>query len=289
MSTVARFASVFRMPILVGLIVFLLTATGCTGASGGTLVTNTAAMVKPIVLSLSGSGSTTLILEAIKPAFEADTPGIQLDILSGTGTSSAMKGLLQKTIDIVAMARLLKPEEVEQNIKYVSLGRASQAILVHPNVHITNLTSRQVLGIFAGDITNWLQVGGADAEIILYVRDEGDSTTEALRKNILHNVPFPERTARILTSQKAMQTAIAGTPASVGIGTWSAVVAAKAKVQPVAVDGVSPKDPRYSMFSPLGIGYLAERQADLQPLIDWLMSARGRTALMALDLFLSPR
>ena len=265
-----------------GFIVLLLTVSGCASPSP----TVKAPAVVPVkVLTVSGSGSTTPVLEAIKPAFEADTPGYRLEVFAGTGTNGAMKGLLEGTLDLVAMARLPKPEETTQNVKFILLGQGSQAVLAHPNVGVSNLTSAQVAAIFSGEITTWKQVGGPDNEIVLYVRDEGDSTTETLRKNIIHDTPFPERTARVLTSQNAMQMAVAGTPWSIGIGTLPAVVAVGAKVKPVALDGVAPSEPSYRMTSPLGIGYLAKRQSDVQPLINWLSSERGRAKLKALEIF----
>jgi hypothetical protein len=54
-------------------------------------------------------------------------------------------------------------------------------------------------------------------------------------------------------------------------------------VRPIAVDGVVPGDPAYSIAVPLGIGYRAERASAVQPLIDWLLSEQGQAALQPLD------
>jgi hypothetical protein len=42
---------------------------------------------------------------------------------------------------------------------------------------------------------------------------------------------------------------------------------------------MGPDNPAYPGVLPLGIGYLPERQSDVQPLIDWLLSEQGQTAL----------
>jgi len=251
-------------------------------------VAESAAAATPInTLTISGSGSVVPILEAIQSDFEADTPNYRLEVLPGSGTGGGVKGLLQGVLDIAAMARPPKDEEIAQNVKYAGFGQAGNGILIHPEVGVTNLTSAQVTAIFSGQVTNWSEVGGPDLPIILYVRDEGDSSTDALRSFVMGDTPFPETMAQVITSQSDMFASVAGTPGSIGVGTWPAVLATGAKVNVVAIDGVAPGDPHYPMKNPLGIGYLANRQDDMQPLIDWLQSGKGQTALQKFDVIFS--
>lgn len=63
------------------------------------------------------------------------------------------------------------------------------------------------------------------------------------------------------------------------IVSWPSALAAGTEVVGVALDGVAPDDSAYPMTSPVGIGYLADRQAGVQPLIDWLLSEEGQAAL----------
>lgn len=240
-----------------------------------------------ITLTVSGSGSVTAVLSAIQPMFEADTPGYRLRVLSGSGTGGGVKGIIQGVLDVAAMARPPKDEEVAQNVEYVAIGQAGQAVITHPDVGVANLTVAQVRAIFSGEVTRWSEVGGPDRPIVLYVRDEGDSSTKALRSVVMGDTPFAETVARVLTSQGDMQIAVAGTPGSVGIATWPAALAAGADVQAVTIDGVAPGDSNYPMTNSLGIGYLADRQAEVQPLIDWLLSEQGRVALQAFDMITS--
>jgi phosphate transport system substrate-binding protein len=153
-------------------------------------------------------------------------------------------------------------------------------------VGITNLTTAQVTTIFSGDITNWAEVGGANAKIILYVRDEGDSSTKGLRQVIFGDTPFPE--AQVITSQSDMQAAVAGTLNSVGFGSWPAALAQEANVQPISLNGVPPNDSACPISAPIGIGYLTNQKADVQPLLDWLLSEQGQVALQAVDVIALP-
>ncbi len=239
------------------------------------------------MLTISGSGSTTAILSGVKPAFEADVPGYTLDILPGSSTGGGVKGVLDGLLDVAAMARPPKDVETAQGVEYVEFGQSGAALFSHPDVGVTDLTSAQALSIFSGEVTNWLQAGGPDAPIILYVRDEGDSNTQALRQAAFGDTPF-HKAAEVLNSQSDMQAAVAGTPGGVGFGSWPAALAAGADVQPMALDGIAPGNLAYPCLTPIGIGYLPARKADVQPLIDWLLSEQGQAALGEFDVIATP-
>lgn len=232
--------------------------------------------VELTTLAISGSGGTTTVLEAVKAAFEADTPGYRLDVLSGTGTGGGVQGVVEHTLDVAAMARAPKDDEA---IEYAAFGKTGQALYVNEGVGDIDLTSEQASAIVFGDITNWSEVDGPDMEIVLYVRDESDSSTTALRETLFGDEPFAE-TAQIMTSQGDMLNAVERIEGAIGFGTWPAALAAGAKVKPVAIEGVRPDNSLYPVIGVLGLGFLAERQEDVQPLIDWLLSEAGKTALL---------
>ena len=268
--------------VLAGSAILLFVATGCASFSSGGAQEEAPQAVTQVTLNISGSGGTVRVLTAVKSAFEADTPGYTLDILSGSGTGGGVRGTIDGSLDVAAMARPPKDEEAAQDILYTEFGHTGQAMFVHPSVGIANLTSAQAAAIFAGEATNWSDVGGPNVPIIVFVRDEGDSSTAALRGAIFGETPFPEST-QVLTSQGDMQAAIEGTPGSVGFGTWPAVLAVGGDIEAPSLDSVAPGDGAYPITNPIGLGYLSDRQSDIQPLIDWLLSAQGQAALQEFD------
>lgn len=273
----------FFRPVVLSLIATLLLA-----ACGSLTAQAPTPTAPPIVtLKVSGSGTITNVLEALKPAFETATPGYQLEVLSGSSTGSGVTGILEGVLDMAAMARAPKDEEVAQNIKYYEMGQVGQAIIAHPSVTgVASLNTQQINDIFSGKITNWSEVGGPDMKIVLYVRDPDDSSTKGLRKAIIGETPFPD-TATTLTSQGDMVASVEGTPGSIGVAAWPAMLALNAKMQGIAIDGIEPNDPSYPILGSAGIGYMAEREGDIQPLINWLSSADGQSALQKLGFVLS--
>jgi phosphate transport system substrate-binding protein len=236
-----------------------------------------------VFLKVSGSGTITTVLEALRPTFEAATPGYKLEILGSSSTGNGVTGILEGLLDVAAMARAPKDEETAKNIKYYEMGLVGQAIIIHPSVtNITSLNNQQITDIFSGKITNWSEVGGDNMKIALYVRDEDDSSTKGLRKAVIGETPFPP-TATTLTSQSDMIISVEGTPGAIGVAAWPSMKAINAKVQAVAIDGMKPNDISYPILGSAGIGYTAERESDVQPLINWLSSAEGQAALKVLE------
>ncbi len=262
----------------------VLFAVGCTLNSPEETIEEPETLPEAVTLTISGSGGTTLILSAIQPEFEADTPGYRLEVLTGTGTGGGVEGVTEKVLDVAAMARPPKDEELEAapSLQYMEIGLSAQSFYTYVGLGVDSLTSDQAVALFLGEIGNWSEVGGSDVDVFLYVRDEGDSSTEALREVLFGDAPFGED-AKVMTSQADMIAAVEGTPGAVGFGTWPAVLAAGANVDPVALDGVAPGDLAYPITTTMGIGYLEENAAAVQPLVDWLSSERGKSVLQEFD------
>jgi phosphate transport system substrate-binding protein len=266
--------------VLVGLVVLSLVGVGCAAAPPEVAPPE----ATEVVLKVSGSGSTTSLLAAVAPAFEADTPGYKLETLTGTGSGGGVQGVTEGVLDVSAMARPPKDEELEAapDLQYVEFGQGAVALFNHPDVDVTNLSSAQAVGILSGEITSWSEVGGPNSDIILYVRDEADTSTKSIREAFFGDTLFPD-TAQVVTSQGAMEAAVGGTPDSIGFGAWVSVLAADVEAQGLGLDGTAPGDTSYPITKPVGVAYLAERQADVQPLIDWLLSERGQAVLQEYD------
>jgi phosphate transport system substrate-binding protein len=270
--------------VLVILTLMVLVPAGCAPGGSDADPAGPTGSDDDIVLTISGSGTTTAILSAVAAAFEADTPGYQLRVLPGAGTGGGVQGVVGGMLDVAAMARPPKEEEIAQGIVYTEFGLSGVALYVHPSVEVTELTGSQVTAILCCEIENWSEVGGPDLPIVVYVRDEGDSSTKALRASVIGDVAFPEEGVRVLTSQSEMQESVAATEGAVGFGSWPSAVAAGTEVRAITLDGVSPNEEAYELTTPVGIGYLSDRQAGVQPLIDWLLSESGRSALRQVDL-----
>ncbi|MBC7811423.1 MAG: substrate-binding domain-containing protein [Burkholderiales bacterium] len=236
-------------------------------------------------LSVSGSGSITPVLTAIADEFQAANPGYVLEVLPGSDTGDAVRGTIEGVLDFAAMSRLPRDTETEQGIQFVQFGSSSTAIMSHPEVGVTELTSEQLTGLFTGTITNWSEVGGIDASVIIYIRDPEEGNTVDIREAFIGEEPFVD-TAQLMNSQTDMQNALSSVEGSLGYGTWATAIARDAAVTSVIIDGIGTDNPSEEIRSIMGIGYLADEQVTVQPLIDWLLSENGQTALQNVGVIL---
>ena len=230
------------------------------------------------MLTISGSGGTTPIMAAIADSFAADYPTYQIETLSGSGTGGGVQGIIEGVLDVAAMGRPPKPEEAEQ-IEFFSLGHGAEVPFVHADVSVSELNSKQLQAIFAGEITNWEELGGNDIPIVVFTRAEDTPHTDILRQTFLGDAVFTE-SARVMGGMGDILVAVEGTPGAIGYVNWPTAAALEANVTPITIDEFAPNNPEYPATLEIGIGYLPEREADVTPLIDWLSSEAGQAKLL---------
>jgi phosphate transport system substrate-binding protein len=116
---------------------------------------------------------------------------------SGTGISSLING----TTDICASSRPMKPAEVQKlrdkfgrGAVEIKVAKDGIALYVNEKNPVKSLSLEQVRHIYTGKITNWKQVGGSDARIILYGRENNSGTYAYFKEEVLLNSDFAAQT-----------------------------------------------------------------------------------------------
>lgn len=133
-------------------------------------------------ITVVGSTSVAPTIERLAAEFMANVePGIEIEVQS-VGSSAGVRAAIDGTADIGMASRELKDEEKESGINEYILGFDGIAVANHPSNPVNDLTPEQVQAIFAGQITNWSEVGGDDVEIIVVSREEGSGTRGAFEE-----------------------------------------------------------------------------------------------------------
>jgi phosphate transport system substrate-binding protein len=145
-------------------------------------------------LTIAGSTTVLPINQECARLLMVANPDLRISV-SGGGSGHGVKAAGAGEIDIGAVSRDVKSSEREQypDLKPVAIGKDSVAIVVHPSNAITALTLEQAAKIFSGEITNWKEVGGADAAIRVITREEGSGTRETFETYVM--TPFGRETA----------------------------------------------------------------------------------------------
>jgi len=140
------------------------------------------------------------------------------------GSALAFEDLADGQADIGMSSRRIKAEEVAQLATLGDmtspacehiLGLDGIAVIVSRKNPVRTLAKDQIAQIFQGTIGNWLQVGGSDAAIHLYARDDKSGTYDTFRTLVLGDSPLPSSAKRLEDSRK-LSDAVAQDPNGIG-------------------------------------------------------------------------
>ena len=270
--------------MLTGLLVLALAASGCRPTPAPT--PTPAPSPTPAEAGLSGkiveAGSTTVqpLAEKLAEAFSAKYPQVQITVQGG-GSSVGVKSAGQGTVDVGAASREVKDSEREKYPDLVvhTIARDGIAIVAHPDVPLDGLTKEQVRDIFAGEITNWSDVGGPDRPIVVVSREEGSGTRAAFEEMVMGKEGPPiVDTAILQPSNGAVRTTVATTPDSIGYLSFGYL---DPSVKALSIDGVKATVENaasgvYPVVRPLNLLTKGEPDGLVKAWLDFILSDEGQ-------------
>lgn len=147
--------------------------------------------------------------------------------VTGGGSGTGIASLLSKTCDIAMSSREIKPKEIQLakqkgiQPKEFKVALDGIAVVVNPKNPVDKLTVEQLAGIFSGTISNWKEVGGADAKIVILSREVNSGTHVYFKEHILRkNDPQSKAefspSALMLSSSQAIADEVAGNVSAIG-------------------------------------------------------------------------
>lgn len=161
-----------------------------------------------------GTAHIPVMREAAKRIMTAN-PDIRITVAGG-GSGVGVKQVGEGLVEIGNTGRPLKAEEIKKyGLKSFPFAIDGVAVVVHPSNAVSELTFAQVADIYAGKITNWKEVGGADGKINLYVREDGSGTREVFTDKAIKGGEVAV-SANVVNSNGAMKTAVAKDANAIG-------------------------------------------------------------------------
>ena len=196
----------------------------------------------PATKELSGTvatdGSTSMekVIGALGESFMAANPNVTFTY-NPTGSGSGIQAVSEGRCDIGLSSRALKDEEKASGLKETIVALDGIAIIVNPANPVSDLDVETIAKIYTGEITNWKDVGGSDAEIVLIGREAGSGTRDGFES--ITGTSDACQYRQELTSTGDVIATVAQNPYAIGYASLSAV---KDTVKALTVGGVAPSE-----------------------------------------------
>ena len=199
-----------------------------TNDNTGTAVTGTVAT--------DGSTSMEKVIGALSESFMANNADTTVTY-NPTGSGAGITAVQEGTCDIGLSSRALKDEEKAAGLKETVLAYDGIAIIVHPDNPVSDLSIEQIAKLYTGEITNWKDVGGSDAEVVLIGREAASGTRDGFES--ITGTKDKCQYRQELTSTGDVITAVSQNPDAIG---YASLAAIKDSVKALSVDGVTPSE-----------------------------------------------
>lgn len=175
--------------------------------------------------SITAKGSDTLVILAQKWAevYMKENKEVKIQVTGG-GSGTGFAALQNKTTDLANASRPIKPKEVAACIKafgarptQLKVALDGLSVYVNEDNPVEELTIDQLDLIFTGKATNWKEVGGKDAPITIYSRENSSGTYEFFKKHVLKKKDFAA-SAQTMPGTAAVLQAVAKDKNGIGYG-----------------------------------------------------------------------
>ena len=214
---------------------------GCSNSDSGTPSAEpTQTSSEPAKLSgnVATDGSTSMekIIGSLGEAFTEMNPDVNFTY-NPTGSGTGIQAAIDGTVDLGLASRALKDEEKSNGAVENIVALDGVAVVVNPENGVTDLTVEQIAQIFTGEITNWSELGGADAEIAVFGREAGSGTRGAFEEIV--GVEDACKYTNEYSSTGDVIGNVASNPNAIGYASLSAV---DETVKAITVGGVEPTE-----------------------------------------------
>jgi len=261
-------------------VIFVVAALTLAACGSPATQTVQAPAVPPTTLTIAGSGGAATVLKYLAKSYGEQHSEVTFEFLSGSSSGGGVKGVLDSTLDLGTMSRPPKDSELSSGIAYFPFSIDRIVIATSSDLKISELTSQQIKDIFLGNITNWSEVGGPKVAINVFVRDEDESSTQVLRKELFGDEAFAAGSV-VFTSDGELRDALANAANTITFLGYSAIRLSDSNVHTLAIDGQDPAalDSDYPYDRLMGVAYLPSNASKVQAFLDFLASPEADALL----------
>ncbi|MCG6871603.1 MAG: phosphate ABC transporter substrate-binding protein [Gammaproteobacteria bacterium] len=239
-------------------------------------------------LTWAGCGiSKKAFMAEIAAAYEKKT-GIKIE-LKGGGATRGIRQVATGEVTIGGSCRNLIHQDLkmspiveERGVRMNPVAWDALAVLVHKDNPIDNITLDQLRRLYRGEIKSWIELGGSDGPVELYVRKGKISGVgRTLRELVFNDFDAEFVATHVVASSGPLEKGIEKNPAGIGISGISS--ARRRDVKVLKVEGIEPsydriKDGSYAMYRPLYLvtPMVAKPNPVIRDFLNFVLSEEGK-------------
>lgn len=180
--------------LVIAIVLLASLVTGILGCGGGSNTGGEGELSGSI--KIIGSNTVTPLTSVWAEEFMKKHPKVNIAV-SGPGSGAGFAALINGTTDICQASRKIKQQEIDQakangvEPYEIQVATDALAVVVHPSNPVSELTIKQLSAIYTGKITNWREVGGNDAPIVVLSRDTNSGTHVLFKEHVVQMLGLP--------------------------------------------------------------------------------------------------
>ena len=232
-------------------------------------------------VTVSGSSSIGPVMEVVAEKFQEQNEGVSIEIQQ-IGSSAGIKNVIEGTSQIGMASRDLKAEEKSAGLKETEIALDGISIITNKSNEVKNLTLQQIKDIYTGKITNWKEVGGKDAPIVVLSREDGSGTRDGFQEKVGFESEELVKDAQINDGSGNIKSTVEGNENAIGYISYGYVDDA---INALTVDGVeltaeNVKSDKYPIARPFILVNLEDKVSEEgTKLIDFILSDEGQSIM----------
>ncbi|MDU3801486.1 phosphate ABC transporter substrate-binding protein [Acinetobacter sp. RIT592] len=229
-------------------------------------------------VSVSGSTSVGPLMEKEAEAYKSVDSKVSIEI-NQLGSSAGIKDAINGVAEIGMSSRDLKGEEKQAGLKEDKIAVDGIGIITHKNNKVKSITMDQLKGIYTGKITNWKELGGKDAPIVVVSREDGSGTRDAFQEIVGFESTHLTKEAQISDGNGNIKSTVAGNENAIGYTSFSYL---DDSIHTLQLDGVdataaNAKDGKYKLSRPFLLVYKEDKLSENgKKFMDYITSEDGQ-------------
>ena len=248
-------------------------------------------------ITVKGSDTMVILAQRWAERYMESRKDVVIQVTGG-GSGTGISALINGTTDICNASRPMKPSERDKlKSRYGTRGVEIKAamdglsVYVHESNHLKELSLEQLKQIYTGKITNWGDVGGPNARIILYGRENNSGTYVFFKDNVLEGDDYASAvqslpgTAAVVNAVTRDRNGIGYGGAAYGKGIREVRIKKDASSPAFAPSLTNIKSGDYPLSRFLYLYVRSRPSGELKEYVDWILSDDGQKIVSEVGYF----